>query len=209
MGWAGELVFVACAVLAVFGAVATVAARSPLRAAMALLVNIVAIAGLFLTLRGHLLSVLQLLVYAGAVVVLFIFVIMMIGPSAQPVRSRTARTRGLAVRTLAFGMMALGTVAIAAVLGEQAMDWPSVPPAFGTVEAFGRELYQNDVIPFELIGVLLLVAIIGAIAVARGRSPEEAALSDARKKEEAEKVAKRREEEQRLAAEVAAHGGGH
>ena len=111
MSGGGEFVFLICGFIALVTAVLTVSLRTPLRAAVALLAHIISLAGLYLTLHAHLLAAIQLLVYAGAVVVLFIFVIMLIGPSAQaaptasalaPAPSRAAhRARNHAVRTLA------------------------------------------------------------------------------------------------------------
>ena len=83
MSTAGFTLFFFSAIAAIAGAVATVAARRPLRAAMGLLVHVVALSALYLTLNSHLLAVLQLLVYAGAVVVLFVFVILLIGPAGE------------------------------------------------------------------------------------------------------------------------------
>ena len=82
------------------GGLVTISARRPLRAAIGLLVHIISLAGMFLTLNAQLLAALQLLVYAGAVVVLFVFVIMLIGPASEvgPIQGRFAsRTLSLAV----------------------------------------------------------------------------------------------------------------
>ena len=94
MSGGGQLIFLLCAVVAIVTAVLTVSLRSPLRAAVSLLAHILSLAGLYLTLHAHLLAAIQLLVYAGAVVVLFIFVIMLIGPSAMPA-SKDRRLGGI------------------------------------------------------------------------------------------------------------------
>jgi NADH-quinone oxidoreductase subunit J len=175
----GEIVFALCAVVALVAAVLTVSLRSPLRAAFALLTNILALAGLYLTLHAHLLAAIQLLVYAGAVVVLFVFVIMLIGPSAVP---RDSQAKGVLVRTGAAALMAMvgGAVAfgVAAVSRpyvdiDQCTDRVAECGQFGGVEALGLAIYRDSVVPFELVSVLLLVAIIAAVAVARGHSPAE------------------------------------
>ena len=83
MSTAGFLLFLFSAVLAIIGAVITVASMRPLRAAMGLLLHVVALSALYLTLNAHLLAVLQLLIYAGAVVVLFVFVILLLGPAGE------------------------------------------------------------------------------------------------------------------------------
>ncbi len=214
MGTAGDLLFLVCAGFALGAAVATVTLRNPLRAAVALLVHIVALAGLYLTLNAHLLAALQLLVYAGAVVVLFVFVIMLIGPTAAISRGPV---KGVLIRTAGIALMSLVTVALAFTMIDVAAPYVAMPPCppemgaecgqFGGVEALGRAIYVDSLVPFELVGVLLLVAIIGAIAVARGRSAAEIAQARKRREERELEAAHERAEEKRLAAEVAAHGG--
>jgi NADH-quinone oxidoreductase subunit J len=213
MSDAGMALFFLFALTAVLSALGTIAMHSPIRAAMSLLAHIVSLSGLFLLLHAHLLAALQMLVYAGAVVVLFVFVIMMIGPSAPepPV------TRGLLVKTVSVAVMTLVTALLAFTL--MPMTKPLIALSscteaegaecdqFGGVMAFSHTLFRGELAPFELVSVLLTVAIIGAIAVARGRTAaESAALA---KKLGAQQAALAAEEarEKALAAEVSAHGG--
>ena len=79
---AGSLLFFVCAVACLVGALSTIVAKNPIRGAVGLLTTIVGIAGLFLVLDAQFLAAIQLIVYAGAVVVLFVFVIMLLGPDA-------------------------------------------------------------------------------------------------------------------------------
>ena len=161
----GAALFFVTAVFAVIGGLITVSARRPLRAAMGLLVHIVSLAGLFLTLNAHLLAALQLLVYAGAIVVLFVFVIMLIGPEAEtgPIEGRlVSRATGGALTVAVF-------LVIASSLGRFVAPWVDVDERFGTVEGLGSAIYQQALVPFELISITLLVAIIGAIAIARSK----------------------------------------
>src|SRR5260370_25440801 len=100
--------FYACAVLSVVGALGVVIAKNPIRGAMGLLLLILSIAGLFLPLRAQFLAAIQLIVYAGAIVVLFLFVIMLLGPSASTPNDRCA----VIVRTASGGLFALGGIAV-------------------------------------------------------------------------------------------------
>lgn len=171
MGTANFALFGVCAFFAVTGAVITVSARRPLRAAVALLVNIISLAGLYLTLSAHLLAAIQLLVYAGAVVVLFIFVIMLIGPASE----LKGPGEALPARTLAIAIMTMITGTIAFSLADAAGNWYALRqhPDYGTVEAVGAELYARAVVPFEIVSITLLIAIVGAVAIARHRTAEE------------------------------------
>jgi len=166
MSGPGAALFIVTAVFAVVGALITVAARRPLRAAMGLLVHIVSLAGMFLTLNAHLLAALQLLVYAGAIVVLFVFVIMLIGPEAEtgPVEGR------LVSRSTAAALTAAIFLVVATSVSRFAAPWVDVGSGFGTVEGLGLAIYQEALVPFELISITLLIAIIGAIAIARSRT---------------------------------------
>lgn len=215
MSTGGTVLFVVAAAFAIGGAVGTVSSKSPLRAAMALLVHIIALAGLFLTLHAHLLAALQLLVYAGAVVVLFVFVIMLIGPSAVVAEDPDAPKRGFLLRWVSAALMAMVTLALASGLVDATAQYVHVPQCpegaecgqFGGVEGLGMEIYTVGIVPFELISILLLVGIVGAIAVARGRSAAEVKAAKARKAAQDAEDQAQREREERLTAEVSAHGG--
>ena len=155
---------------ALVGGVITIAARRPLRAAVGLLINIVALAGLYLTLNAQLLAALQLLVYAGAIVVLFVFVIMLIGPASE-----VGGVEGRLVSRSVSAVLAITIfLTVATTLGRTVVPWVEVGPEFGTVEALGKAIYTQGLVPFELISITLLVAIIGAVAIARTRTASEA-----------------------------------
>jgi NADH-quinone oxidoreductase subunit J len=167
---AGNLFFALCAAACVGGALATVLAKNPIRGAVGLLTTIVGIAGLFLQLSAQFLAAIQLIVYAGAVVVLFVFVIMLLGPDAsgrevgEP-KARAARVFGGALMAL-FGVV--GTVLIARS-GRGPTRFPGARPEHGSIEAVGQDIFTKAIVPFEIATALLIVAAIGAIAVARSK----------------------------------------
>ena len=175
------LLFCVCAFVALAGAVGTVAARRPLRAAMALLAHIVALAGLYLTLHAQLLAAIQLLVYAGAIVVLFVFVIMLIGPASETSGSGPA---GM-VRMSSLVLMGMVTATIAFAIADTDPSAPRLPAGYGEVEGVGGALYTQGLVPFEIISITLLVAIVGAVAVARGKTATEKTI-EAKEKARAE-----------------------
>ena len=206
MSTAGIVVFIACALVALLSAIGTIVVKSPIRAAMCLLVHILSLSGLFLSLHAHLLAALQVLVYAGAVVVLFVFVIMLIGAAVPEQRT----TRGLVIKAVSASLMGILTLAIASVVINVAPDRPLIEGCdptqgaecgqFGGVSGFAEHLFEQAVVPFELVSILLTVAIIGAIAVARGRTVGE--VEQARRRA-ADKAAA----DPTLPAEAAATGG--
>jgi NADH-quinone oxidoreductase subunit J len=179
----GQAYFWITAALAVAGALITVLARNPIRGAMGLLMMILSIAGIYLALHAQFLAAIQLIVYAGAIVVLFLFVIMLLGPDATPPhdeRGKVSRTASAVVFGAA-GLAAMSLIVRTAPPIAKNKLLASPPSDFGSVEAFGRILFTDALVPFELSSALLMVAIIGAVAVARGHHK-----SDVRKVREAE-----------------------
>ena len=160
--------FAICTLLCLIGGVATVAAKNPIRGAMGLLVSIIGIAGMYLLLAAELLAAIQVVVYAGAVVILFLFVIMLIGPSA----SETSDARGAFARYAGAAAYAVISVGILYVVmhfgGDKLTQMPAAPSGMGSIEAIGHEMFTKDNVPFEIAGILLLVAVVGAVAIARG-----------------------------------------
>jgi NADH-quinone oxidoreductase subunit J len=160
--------FGVCALATITGALLTILSQNPIRSAMALLLAIGGIAGFFISLSAQFLAAVELIVYAGAIVVLFVFVIMLIGPDATPPRdSKAAFWRYLAVGV--FGLCSLITGVLAFRASGKPHALPPVRVELGTIDTFGRELFTRGIVPFELATALFVVAVVGAIAVARGR----------------------------------------
>ena len=197
--------FYGCVLFSVVGALGVIIAKNPIRGAMGLLLLILSVAGLFLTLHAEFLAAIQLIVYAGAIVVLFLFVIMLLGPNASTPNDR----RGVVWRTFGgglFGVAGIGAiVASARAMASAHTRLPAPPPldnSFGGIEAIGGVLFSDALIPFELSSALLMVAVIGAIAVARGRQGT-AELSKGER--EAAKISAASDEPQRESSGVFSH----
>jgi NADH-quinone oxidoreductase subunit J len=162
--------FYTCALVALAGAIATVVAKNPIRGAMGLMTTILAVAGIFLALHAQFLAAIQLIVYAGAIVVLFLFVIMLLGPSATSPRDH----RGRMTRTFGGGLFLLVSTAAFYLVVRPAWNHtyklPDYPTDFGSIDSIGQVLFTQYIVPFELSSALLMIAIIAAVAVARGRS---------------------------------------
>jgi NADH-quinone oxidoreductase subunit J len=126
---------------------------------------------MFLALHAQFLAVIQLIVYAGAIVVLFLFVIMLLGPAAIGPRDQ----RGMYVRTFAGALFALGAggAMFLVIRGGKTIALQNPGHDFGGIDAFGRVLFSDGLVPFEVSSALLMIAVIGAVAVARGKQGEQ------------------------------------
>jgi NADH-quinone oxidoreductase subunit J len=174
--------FAIAALASIVGAVMTVSAKNPIRGAMALLLSILGVAGLLLGLHAQFLAAVELIVYAGAVVVLFVFVVMLIGPEpSSPLDWRSIVSRSIA--GLAAGS---GAIALAVVLAKSPSSVRRLPAAhqeLGTVEVFARELFTRELVPFEIMTVLFIVAVVGSIALVRKNRKPTAGAADPAKED--------------------------
>lgn len=163
---ASAIVFYVLASLCVVSAVMVVTRKSAIHAALFLVLAFFCVAGIYVILSAEFLAAVQVLVYAGGVMVLFLFVIMLVPQqaSAQP-----PPIRHVAVSLVLAAVLA-GTVITwfwgSAPAGEAA-DPKLLFASGGNIEAVGMELYQRYMLPFEIASVLLLVAMIGAVVLAR------------------------------------------
>jgi len=137
--------------------------RNPMSSAIYLVVTMLCLAGFYALLAGAFVAVIQVLVYAGAVMVLMLFVIMMLN-----LREETLQREGSILTWIIAAV--IGLVLVVAVVP----PFPHTPigppqPAFGTIEEVGSKLFTVYMLPFELTSVLLLVAIIGAVILAKRR----------------------------------------
>ena len=169
---AGSIFFGFCTLVCLVGALSTVLAKNPIRSAVGLLATILGIAGLYLLLEAQFLAAIQLIVYAGAVVVLFVFVIMILGPDARGRPADVPRTS--IVRTVAGvlgALMAALFLAAAAFTAEEPAAFNKLPADsdHGSAMAVGRLLFSEGLVSFEVATALLIVAVVGAVAVARSR----------------------------------------
>ena len=139
--------------------------NNPLYGALTLILSFFFVAALYVLLLAHTMAILQILVYAGAIMVLFTFVIMLLNLSKKELGQET-RTPAKAIGVLAVGAIAVKTVIVVETQANLIVR-PPVPPGFGTVAAMGDTLFHNYLVPFELTGVLLLVAVVGAVILAK------------------------------------------
>ncbi len=158
------ITFTVLSVLMVTSAIRVVLNRSPVYSALSLVVLMSLLAVYFLYLDAHMVGVLQIIVYAGAVMVLFLFVIMLLNlqNNVQDYRQEKLWTIGIVCAAL-FGEMWL---LFGGEGGERATQQP-LPEGFGTVISLSEKLFTDYLLPFEITSLLLLVAVVGAVVLAK------------------------------------------
>ncbi len=171
-----EVLFFIFAAVALGGAVGVVMSRSPVASLLFMVTTLASTAGIFVLLEAHFLAAVQIMVYAGAIMVLFLFVIMLLNLGHEyqrDIRGIVAMIIGFAVTGGMGGLLAWqlgsGTSGLEANLGPgDAID--AALREHGAVGAIAQPLFTDYVVPFELTGILLLVAIVGALVLAKKAS---------------------------------------
>ena len=157
-------VFIVAALMALAGGVGVITFHQPIRSVLSLVVVMLALSVLFLLLSAQFVFVVQIIVYAGAVMVLFLFVIALLGPARESGRGRLRFQAGLS----GLFVLALFGLIYAMLQGVQYRQPEHVDlNVFGTVQSIAVGLFTTYLYPFELTSVLLLVAAIGAIYLSR------------------------------------------
>ena len=159
-------IFIGIAVIAIATAVSVIASRNAVYSALFLVLNFITIASLYLLLNAAFIAMVQVTVYAGAIMVLFLFVIMLLGEEREEPSSRlkwqapTAFLMSLALLILFVAALIQGDMGLQQALAQ-------VSEGFGSPASVGRLLFSEYLIPFEVTSVLLLVAMVGAIVLTR------------------------------------------
>lgn len=165
-------IFWIAALVALAGAVGVVASKNPVHSALALVLNLGALGVLFLLLHAEFMAVVEILVYAGAVMVLFLFVITLLMAGTKPPPD-DGRLR-LGSQMLLAGILGLAIFVLVAhvLLGNARVNELVGPNAgsFGSIAQFGTALFTKYLLPFELTAVVLLVAVIGVVVLGREQS---------------------------------------
>ena len=153
--------------ICVGGAVNLLRQRHPIDSALSLVVVMGALAGLYLLLGAEFLAAIQVIVYAGAIMVLFVFVIMLLNAGEEE------HTRGSKIAIL-FGVpgMIVGSLLVAWMLirSNPSATNVTVGSLYGSAQGIGKLLFRDFLLPFEITSVLILIAIMGAVVLARRES---------------------------------------
>ncbi|MFP2930159.1 NADH-quinone oxidoreductase subunit J [Pyxidicoccus sp. 3LG] len=162
------ILFGAFALLTLLSAGMVIFARSPINSAMALVSTFFFLAGIYVLLWAHTVAVLQVLVYAGAIMVLFLFVIMLLNLGESPTRGRPTLAR-IAGGAATVGLLAVLAIILTKVPEQPAAMGPAAQASFGTMATLGEVIFTQWLLPFEAVSLLLLVAMVGAVVVAKSR----------------------------------------
>ncbi|HZH23775.1 MAG TPA: NADH-quinone oxidoreductase subunit J [Solirubrobacteraceae bacterium] len=178
-----EVFFFLASIGALAGAIGVIALRNPFYTVLALVVHLLSLAALFLLLRAEFLAAAQVIVYVGAVMVLYLFVVAYVGGGDDPIRPAgrsslrwaSALFAGALFVELAIAVLGTGLTAF----GEEGRGWFA---GFGTPSEIGRLLLTDFLLAFEVASILLLVAAVGAVILARRRTgledPREISVAD-------------------------------
>jgi NADH-quinone oxidoreductase subunit J len=166
----GEVLFFVAGIGAVAGAIGVIAVRNPFYSVLALVSHLLCLAALFLLLRAEFVAAAQVVVYAGAVMVLYVFVVAYVGGQDEPLGPRAGS--GLRTISAIFGTALFLELCVATLgSGLQLIDsgGTPAPASFGSPEEIGALLLTKFLLPFEVASFLLLIAAVGAVVLARRR----------------------------------------
>lgn len=152
------------AIVGVASGVMVIWHQNPMSSAIYLVVTMLCLAGFYVLLSGPFVAIIQVLVYAGAVMVLILFIIMMLNVPQEAFQREGSRPAWIAAGIIGFVLV----LRLAGILsGGQPATLPQLSEGFGTIQAVGTHLFGPYVLPFEVTSVLLLIAIIGAVILAK------------------------------------------
>jgi NADH-quinone oxidoreductase subunit J len=161
----GHLLFNALGLFTLVAAAGVVLNRNAVNAAMCLLLSLVGVAGLFVALDAYLLAFLLLLVYAGAIVALFLFIVMLLDSKGDDRPSVGGLP--LAARVLAAGLVGLGVVSFLSRGQLRTPDVSTVPALGASLKLYAYQLFTTYLLPVQILGFLLLIAMLGVIVLSK------------------------------------------
>ncbi len=161
------LLFLIAGLLCIAGALGVVLAKQPVHQVLSTVLNFIGLAVLYLTLDGEFMGVIQIIVYGGAVMVLFLFVISLLSARKDPIERDQGQLKGQAVAGYSIGGAVLLMLALVGLFGKEtgADVAASLPEGYGQIGLFGTELFTRmpNLLPFEIMAFILMVAVIGVV----------------------------------------------
>jgi NADH-quinone oxidoreductase subunit J len=163
-------------VVLIASAVFCITAKKPVYSVVGLLVNFIALAATYLTLQAEFLAVMQIVVYSGAILILFVFVIALLSSGVRPFDVGPDKAPRIAIPAILFGVVALGIIVVTTIRSNPVIVKPTGQDtgdafAFGSVANFGSALFTTNLLPFEVTAFILMVAIVGVVLIAGDEGP--------------------------------------
>jgi NADH-quinone oxidoreductase subunit J len=160
-----QFLFFLVAFLAVSSAVYFVFARNPLYAILSLIVTMFSIAGMYILLNAQFLAIIQIIVYAGAIMVLFLYILMMLNLNKEDESKKNNTLKFVGVFTA--GLLLIGVLGVFRGVQESHVVVENVDKGVGLTKNLGRLLFNEYVLPFELASILILAGIVGAVLIGK------------------------------------------
>ncbi len=161
--------FIVLSVLAIGSALGMILNKNTVNSALFLVLHLISLAGIYLLLKAQFLAIVQIIVYAGAIMVLFLFVIMLLNVADEPSlfdRFRVGYFLAFLLGVAVLGQIVYSVAGVAGILPQISPEMERI----GTVEAVGDVLFTEYLMPFEMTAILLTAAVVGALMVAQFKS---------------------------------------
>jgi NADH-quinone oxidoreductase subunit J len=162
-----QVIFYILAFVAIVSSLFMITRNSPVHSALWMLLTFFAVAGIFVQLDAEFVAAIQVLVYAGAILVLYLFVVMLLNPKSHGFIKAPFRYVIGVVASIIIVFQVLMTLKSSEVIGKLGWVTPQLAQELGNVKMFGKELFTTYLVPFEIASILLLIAMIGAIVLAK------------------------------------------
>ena len=159
-----NVIFIILALSTLSSAFGVIYFRQPINSALSLIVALLSIAGLFALLGGSFLFLVQIIIYAGAVIALILFIIMFLNIKEENLPDEPYKLRWIVSMSLLISPFALYLINLVNTMSFKSLELKEL----GSIKEIGMQLYTKWVLPFEMISILLLIALIGVVILAKG-----------------------------------------
>jgi len=163
-----DLLFIGLSLLAIGGALAMIVYSNPMYSALGVLISMLSVAGIFALLNATFLFMVQIIVYAGAIMTLILFILMFLNIREEDLPKEPNKFKLITLGAII--MIPLNILVLKAVSKLPSKELLLVNSDFGDIGPIGIQLYNNWLVAFELVSILLLVALIGAVVLAKKRT---------------------------------------
>jgi NADH-quinone oxidoreductase subunit J len=169
-----DLLFFILALLAIAGAVGMISLMQPMYAAICFVVTLLALAGIYALLGSSFLFAIQIIVYAGAIISLILFIIMFLNIKPENLPHEPAKNRLILISSIMILPFSYLLISMLKYLPEP----KTLPKGFGDLKDVGLTLFNDYLLPFETVSILLLISLVGAIVLAQKPAPKKEATDD-------------------------------